>query len=86
MTNGLGFIAIVVAMLARGKTGWVFGGAFIFGVCLSITTALQIIGIDVPFDVVLMLPFVAVMAALVAFARRAYLPAALATPYRRDGQ
>ena len=86
MTNGLGFIAIVVAMLARGKTGWVFGGAFIFGVCLSITTALQIIGIDVPFDVVLMLPFVAVMVALVVFARRAYLPAALATPYRHDGQ
>jgi general nucleoside transport system permease protein len=86
MTNGLGFIAIVVAMLARGRTGWVFAGAFIFGICLSIATALQVAGIDVPTDVVYMLPFVAVMVALVAFTRRAYLPAALATPYRRDGQ
>jgi simple sugar transport system permease protein len=86
MTNGLGFVAIVVAMLARGRTGWVFAGAFLFGICLSIATALQIVGIDVPTDVVYMLPFVAVMVALVAFSRRAYLPAALATPYRRDGR
>jgi simple sugar transport system permease protein len=86
MTNGLGFIAIVVAMLARGRPGWVFAGSFIFGICLSIATALQIVGIDVPTDLVYMLPFVAVMVALVAFARRAYLPAALATPYRRDGR
>lgn len=86
MTNGLGFIAIVVAMLARGRTGWVFAGAFIFGACLSIATALQVVRINVPTDVVLMLPFVVVMVALVAFSRRAFLPAALATRYRRDGQ
>ena len=60
-------------------------GAFIFGLCLSLATAVQILGVDVPTDVVYMLPFVAVMVALVAFSRRAYLPAALATPYRRDG-
>ena len=83
MTNGLGFIAIVVAMLARGRTGWVFGGAFIFGLCLSLATALQVVGIDIPTDVVYMLPFLAVMAALIVFARRAYLPAALCRPYRR---
>lgn len=84
MTNGTGFIVIVLAMLARGRAGWVFGGAIIFGVCLSIATALQLVGIEVPTDVVYMLPFIAVMVALVAFARRAYLPAALARPYRRD--
>lgn len=85
MTNGLGFIAIVIAMLARGRTGWVFAGAFIFGLCLSVTTALQLVGIDVPTDVVYMLPFLAVMVALVAFARRSYLPAALCLPYRKGG-
>lgn len=83
MTNGLGFIAIVIAMLARGRTVWVFGGALIFGLCLSVATALQLVGIDVPTDVVYMLPFLAVMVALVAFARRSFLPAALCLPYRR---
>lgn len=86
MTNGLGFIAIVMAMLARGRTVWVFTGAFIFGLCLSVATALQLVGIDLPTDVVYMLPFLAVMAALVAFARRSYLPAALCVPYRRGKQ
>lgn len=85
MTGGMGFIAIVVAMLARGRTGWVFGVAFIFGVCQSIVTALQVVGIDVPNDVVFMLPFLAVMVALVLFARRSYLPSALGKAYRRGG-
>ena len=41
--------------------------------------------LDVPTDVVYMLPFVAMMIVLVAFSRRAYLPAALCQPYRREG-
>jgi ABC-type uncharacterized transport system permease subunit len=56
----------------------------ILGLCLSVTTALQVIGIDVLTDAVYMLPFLVVMVALVVFARRAYLPAALRTPYRRE--
>ena len=60
MTNGLGFIAIVIAMLARGRAGWVLGGSLAFGLCLSVATALQVVGVDVPTDVVYMLPFLAV--------------------------
>lgn len=83
MTAGLGFVAIVIAMLGRGRPVWVLAGALVFGVALSIATALQLVGINVPTDVVQMLPFVAVMVALVLFARRSYLPAALATPFVR---
>jgi len=53
------------------------------GVALSIATALQLAGINIPTDVVQMLPFVTVIAALALFARRSYLPAALATPFVR---
>jgi simple sugar transport system permease protein len=84
MTNGLGFIAIVMAMLARGRPIWVLAGSLVFGLCLSGVTALQLVGVDVPNDVVYMLPFLVVMAALVIFARRSYLPAALGIPYRRE--
>jgi len=83
MTNGAGFIGIVLAMLARGKPLYVLLGALLFGACLSMTTALQVAGVDIPTDVIQMLPFAAVMAVLVVFGRRASLPAALGLPYLR---
>jgi general nucleoside transport system permease protein len=48
-----------------------------------VATALQLIGIQISTDYVQMLPFVAVIVVLVLFARRSYLPAALALPYIR---
>jgi general nucleoside transport system permease protein len=83
MTNGAGFIGIVLAMLARGRPFLVLAGALLFGASLSATTALQVAGVDVPTDVIQMLPFLMVMLALVAFGRKASLPAALGLPYRR---
>jgi simple sugar transport system permease protein len=86
MTQGNGFIGIVLAMLARGKPLWVLAGALLFGCCLSMTTALQVLGIDVPTDVIQMLPFIAVMLVLLLFGRRASLPAALGAPYVRGAR
>ena len=83
ITNGAGFLGIVLAMLARGRPVWVLIGALIFGGCLSMTTAAQVAGVNIPTDVIQMLPFLAVMAMLVLFGRRASLPAALGIPYER---
>jgi len=83
MTNGAGFMGIVLAMLARGNPFLVLAGALLFGAGLSATTALQVLGVAIPTDVVQMLPFAVVMLALVAFGGRRGLPAALGKPYRR---
>jgi simple sugar transport system permease protein len=83
MTGGLGFIAIVIAMLGRGRPVWVLIGSLLFGIALSIATALQLVGINISTDVVQMLPFLVVMLALVIFGRQSYLPAALAAPFER---
>jgi simple sugar transport system permease protein len=83
MTNGAGFIAIVLAMLARGRPLWVLLGALLFGASLSLTTALQVAGIDIPTDVVQMLPFAMVILVLVIFGRGSMLPPALGLPYIR---
>ena len=83
MTNGSGFIAIVLAMLARGKPLWVLYGALLFGVSLSLTTALQVAGINIPTDVVQMLPFAMVILMLVILGRDSMLPPALGLPYIR---
>lgn len=86
MTGGAGFIGIVLAMLARGRPVWVLVGALIFGASLALTTALQVGGIDIPTDVIQMLPFAAVMIVLVLFGGRASLPAALGQPYVRGAR
>ena len=83
MTQGQGFIAIVIAMLARGTAPWTIVGSLLFGLSLSVATALQLIGIDIQTDYVQMLPFVVVIVVLVLFARRSYLPSALGLPYVR---
>jgi simple sugar transport system permease protein len=83
MTGGAGFIGIVLAMLARGRPIWVLLGAALFGVSLAMTTALQVAGVNIPTDVVQMLPFAMVMLVLVIFARNSGLPPALGLPYVR---
>jgi ABC-type uncharacterized transport system permease subunit len=83
MTNGAGFIGIVLAMLARGRPGWVLAGAMVFGISLALTTALQVAGLNIPTDVVQMLPFAMVILVLVIFARHSVLPPALGLPYVR---
>lgn len=86
MTGGAGFIGIVLAMLARGRPHWVLIGALIFGAALSLTTALQVAGSNIPTDIIQMLPFAAVMLVLVIFGRRAKLPAALGAAYERGAR
>ena len=86
MTGGAGFIGIVLAMLARGRPLWVLIGALIFGAALSLTTALQVAGSNIPTDVIQMLPFAAVMLVLVIWGRKARLPAALGQSYQRGAR
>jgi simple sugar transport system permease protein len=86
MTQGQGYMAIVIAMLARGRPVWVVLGSFLFGISLSIANALQLAGVNISTDLINMLPFIAIIVALVTFARRSYLPPALATPYVRGAR
>lgn len=86
MTQGQGYMAIVICMLARGRPLWIVFGAFLFGISLSIATALQLAGVNISTDVINMLPFVAIMLALVIFSRSSYLPPALALPYVRGAR
>lgn len=86
ITNGAGFLGIVLAMLARGRPLWVLFGALLFGISLALTTAMQVAGINIPTDVIQMIPFLAVMIMLVIFGRQSSLPAALGIPYERGAR
>ncbi|MDH4341308.1 MAG: ABC transporter permease [Thermoleophilia bacterium] len=92
MVGGRGFIAIVLAMLARGRPFWAVVGSFLFGLSLAIADWAQTENLTFGLpsstftDIVFMLPFVLVLVVLVLFGRRAYLPAALALPYERGSR
>jgi len=87
IVGGRGFIAIVFAMLARGRPLWILAGTFMFGLSLSFADWAQAFGIiNINTDYFLMLPFVVILLVLVIFGRRAYLPAALALPYERGSR
>ena len=86
VVGGRGFIAIVLAMLARGRPLWSFVGSFLFGISLSLADWAQVANVNISTDFVLMLPFILVLLVLVLFGRRAYLPAALALPYVRGAR
>lgn len=86
MTHGMGFLAIVVAMLGRGRLTWVVVVSLVYGLFVAAGTALQLTSISLSNDVVVMAPFVAVMIVLALFARRSTLPPALAVPYVRGAR
>lgn len=86
MTHGMGFLAIVVAMLARGRLGRVMLISLLYGLFVATGTALQLTDLSVPNELVVMAPFIAVMVVLTFFGRRAALPPALAVPYVRGAR
>jgi ABC-type uncharacterized transport system permease subunit len=64
MTHGLGFLAIIVVMLSRTRVWLMALSALIYGVIVSMGTALQFTGLSLPNDVVSIAPFVLILAAL----------------------
>jgi simple sugar transport system permease protein len=85
-TQGLGFMAIVIAMLGRGRPIAVVVFSVMFGIALSINGPLDAVGVSLSPEVLHMLPFATIIVALILFARRAYLPPALALPYVRGAR
>lgn len=86
ITNGLGFIAIVITMLSRGRMSLVIITSMIYGLAVAIGPALQVIGFNVPADFIKMLPFVVVMITLIVFARSSVVPPALGAAYTRGAR
>lgn len=82
--GGRGWVAI--AMVIFGNWNPVKGtiGALIFGLLDGLQLRLQGVGLDIPFDVFLMVPYLLTVVALVGVSRRASVPSALLRPYRRE--
>jgi len=83
VTGGAGWIALALVIFGRWKSYWICAGAFIFGMVDSFQLGLQATGTSLPFQFLLMLPYLIPIAILAAMYKKAGAPAALAIPYKR---
>jgi simple sugar transport system permease protein len=82
-TNGRGFIALAIVVLARWNPIGVVAAALLFGVAQALQFQADSLGFlaDVPSHVLIALPYLIVIAAVV-FARGSRYPAAVGIPFR----
>ena len=59
-------------------------GALIFGFLDALQLRMQTLGVELPFHILLMIPYVITIVALVSVSRKATVPAGLLKPYRRE--
>ena len=77
MTAGRGFVAIAIVVLGRWRPLGVFAAALLFGAASALQFAFQAVGLDVPYQVFLMVPYVVSLLALAGVFGRAQAPEAL---------
>jgi len=77
MTAGRGFIAIAIVVLGRWHPVWVLGAALLFGAATALQFLFQAMGLKVPYQLFLMLPYALALVALAGGMGRARAPAAL---------
>ena len=77
MTAGRGFIAIAVVVLGRWHPGGVLLAALAFGVLTALQFAFQAMGLEVPYQFFLMLPYLIALGALTGVAGRVRSPRGL---------
>ena len=88
MANGRGWVCVALVVFASWRPGKALLGALIFAFFDALQLRLQqagsgVLGVDLPYQVYLMLPYGMAIVALVVMARRAAYPQALMKPYRK---
>ena len=86
MTAGRGYIALAVVILGRYCPGGVFLASLLFGVANGAQIRLQALGIELPLQLLAMLPYIITLIALLITSGRSREPESLAKPYIRGGR
>ncbi len=88
MVNGRGWVCVALVVFASWRPGMALVGALLFAFFDALQLRLQqggggVFGLDLPYQVFLMLPYAMAIVALILVARRARYPQALMKPYRK---
>ncbi len=85
MTSGLGFIAVALVYFGGWRPWGVMLGALLFSMVNSLQLWVQVLGIPIPSDFAVMMPYVLTILALVVTVQRVRGPSALTKPFDRGG-
>lgn len=83
LTAGLGFIAVALVYFGGWKPVGILIGALLFSTVNAFQLWMQVLGVNIPSDVAVMLPYLLTIVALVAVTSRIRPPAALNKPFDR---
>lgn len=86
LSIGLGWMAIAVVVFGRWRPWGIAGGAAIFGAAKALQFRLQAMNFPLPYQFLLMMPFVVTLLFVVLFVRGESGPSALTKPYVRAEQ
>ena len=84
MSAGKGFIALAAIILGRWSPISAVGAALFFGFCDAAQFKLQFSSPEVPYQLFLILPYIASLIALVILGAKASAPASVGLPYDRE--
>jgi simple sugar transport system permease protein len=84
ITAGRGWIAIALVYFGQWNPYRVLAGALLFGGVNALQLRLQAQGANLPFQFMLMLPYLLTILVLLGISRQGRGPAALCVPYRRE--
>jgi len=85
LTNSLGFIAVALVYFGGWRPFGLLTGALIFSMLNALQVWVQTLGIPVPAEVALMMPYVLTIVVLALSVQRVRPPSALTKPFLREG-
>jgi simple sugar transport system permease protein len=83
LTAGMGFIAVALVYFGGWKPLGIMAGALLFSTVNAFQLWMQVLGVAIPSDVAVMLPYLLTIAALAFTMNRVRQPAALNKPFER---
>ncbi len=86
MTGGRGYIAYTAIVFGRWEPLGIALGALLFGATDAFQMRMQAIGVNIPSQIMVALPYIVTFIALVLFVRRAAQPGAYGRPWSRESK
>lgn len=84
MSANRGYIALALVMFSRWQPYLALAGALLFGLADALQLRIQSLGMNIPYQFLLMLPYLLTILVLVVSKRGGVVPAVVGVPYRRE--
>lgn len=86
LTSGRGYVAWSTVTVGKWNPFGIMGASFLFGAADALQLRLQALGIKIPYQFFLMLPYILTILVLAGVVGRTVPPAAMGKPYGKEGK